>query len=469
MEIFLQNTASREKEEFTPQDPGRVKIYSCGPTVYERAHIGNLRAFLLSDVLRRVFEYNDYEVTQVINITDVGHLTSDADEGEDKLEAAARSKKQSAQEIAVYFTNLFFNDIGALNIKMDRTIFPRATAHITEQINLIARLEEKGYTYQTSDGVYFDTSKFPPYADFAHLDVSGLKEGARVDIGEKRNATDFALWKFSPKDAGRQQEWASPWGQGFPGWHIECSAMAIRYLGDEFDVHTGGIDHISVHHTNEIAQSEAATGRKFVHYWLHSEFMTIEGEKMSKSIGNTFSLDDLSTKNIHPLAYRYWLLTAHYRTPLNFTWETLTGASQALLRLYKYITDLPTSQGGIPAQYAERFQEAVNDDLNTPKGLALVWELIHDEQIAPEDKYAALIKFDEVLGLDLKNAQNYLTSFEQLIPISELPPEIRELVRARENARKTKAWEEADAARLQIEEAGYHIEDGKDGPKISKK
>ncbi|HYC83523.1 MAG TPA: cysteine--tRNA ligase, partial [Candidatus Paceibacterota bacterium] len=329
--ISLTNTLTRRKEEFEPIAPGRVGIYSCGPTVYHYVHIGNLRSFLLSDLARRIFEYDGYEVRQVINITDVGHLAGDSDEGEDKIEREAKKTGRTAEEIAAFYTEAFFADLKALNIKTESTVFPKASEHIAEQLEIIKVLEAKGHTYRTSDGIYFDTSRFDAYGELARLDTEGLKAGARIEVNpEKRNPADFALWKFSPAGGKRQQEWESPWGIGFPGWHIECSAMSMKYLGKHFDIHTGGIDLAFPHHSNERAQSECATGQTFANVWLHGEFVNIASEKMSKSLGNVYRLADLEEKGFSPLAYRYWLLTAHYRSLVNFTWEALAGAQTAL-------------------------------------------------------------------------------------------------------------------------------------------
>ena len=335
--IYLKNTLSGEKEEFVPIVPGLVTMYNCGPTVYNKVHIGNLRAYVFADTLRRVFEYNDYDVKQVINITDVGHLTDDedlSDRGEDKIEKSARAQGKSAQEIARAITKAFFNDLKSLNVEMDDITFPRATEYIKEQIAFIKTLEQKGYTYRTSDGIYFDTSLFKDYGKLGNIDIKGLQEGARIGKNsERKNITDFALWKFSKKDEKRQQEWDSPWGVGFPGWHIECSAMSRALLGAHFDVHTGGIDHIPIHHNNEIAQSVCATNKKFVNYWLHSAHLMLNGEKISKSLGNVLFLEDLHAKGFTSSMYRYWLLTAHYSTQVNFTWEALDAARTAFTNL----------------------------------------------------------------------------------------------------------------------------------------
>jgi len=380
MPLSLYNTLTGKKEPFLPLIPGKVSMYNCGPTVYNYAHIGNLRSYIFADILKRTLEWNKYDVQQVINITDVGHLVGDGDTGQDKMEKTAQIEKKTAQEIATFYTNAFFDDITTLNIDKSKIVFCRATDHIPEQIALIQTLEKKGFTYITSDGVYFDTAKFRNYGKLGNIDLAGLEEGSRVSINtEKRNKTDFALWKFSPRDEKRQQEWPSPYGIGFPGWHIECSAMSMKYLGETFDIHTGGIDHIPVHHNNEIAQSESATGKPYVRYWLHNAFLNIDGHKISKSIGNTLYLRNLVTKGISPLAYRYWLLTGHYRTMLNFTEESVLGAQTALVKLINHFIEwrqLPL--GKEHTEYVKKFEDFINDDLDTPKALALLWELVKD-------------------------------------------------------------------------------------------
>jgi cysteinyl-tRNA synthetase len=343
--IKLYNTLTRKKEVFRPLKNRQVGIYTCGPTVYLYQHIGNLRSYVFPDILKRALEIEGYKVKQVINVTDVGHLTSDADEGEDKIEMAARREKKSAKQIAEYYFKIFRSDLRKLNIS-EPNIWSKATEHIKEQIELIKKLEKKGYTYKTSDGIYFDTSKLKDYGKLARLDIKGLKAGKRISVREKRNKTDFALWKFSEKPGTRQQEWKSPWGIGFPGWHIECSAMSMKYLGTLFDIHTGGEDHISIHHPNEIAQSEAATGKPFVKYWLHGAFLIFRGEKVSKSTGGLYTLSELEEKGYSPLDLRYFFLSAHYRKPLNFTFKNLDYAKNSLQRLREIISKLKSSHTG---------------------------------------------------------------------------------------------------------------------------
>ncbi|MBP5188594.1 MAG: cysteine--tRNA ligase, partial [Fibrobacterales bacterium] len=322
MAITLYNTATRSKEPFVPQDGRTAKIYCCGPTVYHYAHIGNLRTYIFEDLLRRSLAYHGFDAKHVVNITDVGHLTSDADEGEDKMEKGAKRTGKSVWEVAAFYTDAFMRDFHSLNL-LEPTVWCRATDHIAEQIALVKTLEEKGYTYRTSDGIYYDSSKFERYGDFARLDLENLWAGSRISMGEKRLPTDFALWKFSPKDVKRQMEWDSPWGVGFPGWHIECSAMAMKHLGETLDIHCGGTDHVRVHHTNEIAQSEAATGKTFSRFWMHGEFLRLDGDKMSKSTGEFLTVDSLVKRGFSPMDYRYFALGSHYRNYLSFSFESL--------------------------------------------------------------------------------------------------------------------------------------------------
>lgn len=459
--ILLYNTLTRKKETFEPLGEGHVSMYHCGPTVYNYAHIGNLRAYVFADTLRRMFEYEGYAIHQVINITDVGHLTSDQDSGEDKMEKGARREGKTAHEIAAFYSKAFLADTDALNIARAHE-YPKATEHIPEQIALIKKLEASGHTYPTSDGVYFDTSTFPAYGALAELDIEGLKEGARIEKNpEKRNATDFALWKFSPKESGkREQEWESPWGIGFPGWHIECSAMSMKYLGETFDIHTGGIDHIPVHHTNEIAQSESATGKPFVNYWMHSGFVNVPEGRMAKSAENFIRLETLVKKGISPLAYRYWLLTAHYRKTITFAEEAVDGAQTALKKLYRNVAGYEDG-GSVNSLYQKRFAEIISDDLDTPRAIALVWELIKDDSISSADKKATVLDFDRVLGLDLAHAKEYTTE-------EPIPKEIKKLAEERESARKSGDFAKADEIRKKIADLGYEIRDTNTGTSIKK-
>lgn len=466
MPLRFFNTLSRKKEIFKPIGKGKVGMYTCGPTVYQYAHIGNIRAYVVADILKRALKYAGFNVRHVINITDVGHLTSDEDEGEDKIEAEARREHKRAQDIARFYTKAFQDDFDLLNIEKRDVQFPRASKYIKEQIGLVKILEKKGFTYRTSDGIYFDTSKFKNYGVFARLDLKGLRQGAHIGIhAEKRNASDFALWKFSPEkssgQAVRQQEWRSPWGVGFPGWHIECSAMSIKYLGKHFDIHTGGIDHIPVHHTNEIAQSESATGKKFVNYWIHNEFVTMGREKMAKSLGNTITLADLAKKGISPAAYRYWLLTAHYRTPVAFNLDAVRGAEKALLRVTVAIAPAP-SGGHSVESYMKKFTAYMEDDLDTPRAIALMRELLKDEKISLRDKRATILEFDNVLGLGLEELVKNLKRVSRTV----VPKNIQQLLRDRENARAKKDWVMADNLRDAIFTLGYEIKDTDEGPHV---
>lgn len=456
MKLHLFDTYTRAVREFIPIRPGAAGMYACGPTVYDYAHIGNLRTYIFEDILRRVLEYNGFAVRHVMNITDVGHLVSDADTGEDKMEKGAKRTGLSAWEIARRYTEAFQSDIKALNI-LEPTIWCRATDHIPEQIRDIETMEQKGFTYRTADGIYFDTSRLPDYGHLARLDAAGLQAGARVEQGEKRHPTDFALWKFSPPDSIRQMEWDSPWGKGFPGWHIECSAMSAKYLGEQFDIHCGGKDHIPVHHSNEIAQAEACYGTRLANYWLHGYFLELDQGKMAKSAGEFLRLQSLSDRGYDPLAYRYLCLTAHYRGDLKFTWESLDGATTALARLRNACHDWAAP--GVPdPEWLGRFLDLINDDLNTPRAVALVWELVHS-QISESTRKATLLHFDQVLGLKLAEWQ----------PVEEIIPEaIQALVRARDLARGEKRWQDADALRGEIAAAGYTLEDTPSGSRAQR-
>lgn len=460
----LYNTLTRTKENFHPIDDQRVGLYTCGPTVYNYAHVGNLRTYIFEDVLRRVLEYNGLSVRHVMNITDVGHLTDDADYGEDKIEESARREQRSAETIARFYTDAFFADCAALNM-LKPTLVCRATDHIKEQIDFVAKLEAKGFTYKTNDGIYFDSSKQSDYGKLARLDVKGLQAGSRVDIGEKKNPTDFALWKFSPHGKRRQMEWDSPWGKGFPGWHIECSAMSIQYLGERFDIHCGGIDHIPVHHTNEIAQNEALLGHQSVNVWMHGEFLLIDEERMGKSKGNLLTLDELQKSGVEPLAFRYFCLGAHYRSKLNCSLEALKASANALrnlreaIRLLAVEIDRPSE---VDTALMERFQNAVNDDLDMPKALALLWETVHGKA-APTVKLATLFEMDLIFGLHLEAVFSDANASQ-----SEIPPKVMELVAARETARAAQQWKEADQLRKKIEKFGYRIDDTESGPRVMK-
>jgi cysteinyl-tRNA synthetase len=457
--LYLYNTLSRKKEEFIPIKE-TVGLYTCGPTVYDFAHLGNLRAYIFEDILKRTLIYNGYKVKHVMNITDVGHLTGDGDMGEDKMEKGARREGKSAWEIAEFFTDEFKKDIKSLNI-INSDNFCRVTDHIQEQIDLIKTLEQKGYTYQISDGIYFDTSKVSDYNKLSHLKLEELEEGARVEINEeKKHPTDFALWKFSPKDVKRQMEWDSPWGIGFPGWHIECSAISLKYLGDKIDIHCGGADHVNIHHTNELAQTEAATGKKpWVNYWLHNAFLNIAGgKKMAKSAGNFLTLNSaVIEKGLSPLAYRYGALQTHYRKPMEYSEEALVAAQSGLEHLYNQVRNLGTAIGEVNQEYKDKFLEVINDDLNTAQALAVAQELLKSD-LNNADKLATILDFDKILGLKLGEVNN-----------EEIPEDIQALVNQRIEARNNKNWELADSLRIQIEEKGYLAEDNKDGMRIYRK
>lgn len=455
--LILFNSLTRRLEAFKPIKKGRVGLYTCGPTVYHYAHIGNLRAYVSSDILKRVLTYNGYKVKHVMNITDVGHLTSDSDTGEDKMEKGAKREGKTAWDIANFYIIAFEKDLADLNI-ISPTIWCRATDHIKQQIKLIKKLEKKGFTYQTADGIYFDTSKLPDYGKLANLKNQELRAGVRVDIGDKKNITDFALWKFSPKIEQRQMEWKSPWGTGFPGWHIECSAMSTEYLGQPFDIHTGGIDHIPVHHTNEIAQSEAAEGKPLANYWLHNEFLLTGADKMSKSADNFTTLQALKSQNINPLAYRYLLLQTHYRKQLNFSTESLTAAENGLKHLYEEVVRIKNQELRIKNSGVEnKFLNAINDDLNIPQALAVVWEAINKNEIT----YETLLKFDEILGLNLNitTLQHYNIT---------TPPDVQKLLNQRQVARDEKNWSESDRLREEIKTLGWDVEDTSEGQKTTK-
>jgi cysteinyl-tRNA synthetase len=474
MSIVLFNTLGREKQEFKPITPGNAGMYTCGPTVYDYQHIGNFRTFLFEDFLKRVLLYNSFEVMHIMNITDVGHLVSDADEGEDKMETGSERTGKTVWEIAEMYTNEFMKDAELLNIIPPHK-YTKATDHIQEQIDMIKCLVEKGYTYITSDGMYFDSTKFADYGKLALIDIEGLKEGSRIEFrDEKHHKTDFALWKFSPKDKKRQMEWDSPWGKGFPGWHIECSAMSRKYLGDTFDIHCGGIDHIPIHHTNEIAQSEACTGKKFVNYWLHGAFLEEESGKMSKSKGEFLRLKLLMDKGYDPLDYRFMCLGTHYRKRLLFSWEILDQAKNAFERLKNKIAELVDyagygssssagqnlSIGGNSAlnEYRQRFLEAINDDLNMPEALAVMWDIFRETKLPAQAKLNLIYDFDKVLGLSLAQAGKK----EEI----EIPAEVMELVNKRADAKKAKDFKTADEIRKMVRELGWEIIDKKDGAEI---
>jgi cysteinyl-tRNA synthetase len=461
MKLYLFNTLTRQKEQFAPIRPGAVGLYTCGPTVYNFAHIGNLRTYIFEDVLKRVLTFNGYTVRHVMNITDVGHLTGDRDMGEDKMESGSRREGKTAWDIAESYTRAFKQDIAQLNI-LEPTVWCKATDSIPEQIDLIRILEEKGFTYKTGDGIYFDTARFPGYARLSSQNLDALQEGARVEKNpEKRNATDFALWKFSPAGARRQMEWDSPWGVGFPGWHIECSAMSMKFLGEQLDIHCGGIDHIDIHHTNEIAQSEAATGRKFFNFWMHGAFLNIQGgKKMAKSEENFLTLENaLIKRGIPPLAYRFAAFLTHYRKPMEYSDESIQAARNGLEHLCNQVRDVAksgeASAGASNPAFREKFLEAINDDLNMPRGMAVIQEMLKSD-IPESEKHATILDFDRVLGLGL----------DQVDKPQELPAEVQKLLEARRRARASKDFKASDRLRDEIQALGYEVKDTREGMKV---
>lgn len=461
MDIRIYNTLTRRKEVFRPIEPGRLRMYNCGPTVYDQAHVGNMRSYIMADLIRRSFEYLGYEVLQVINITDVGHLTSDADEGEDRMLVGARRTGGDPWQIAERFTRLFFEDTTALNI-LHPSVAPRATDHVPEMIAFVQRLEALGFTYEIDDGIYFDVSRLPNYGRLSRQTLDEMRAGARVAVNpQKRHAADFALWrKATPEHI---MQWDSPWGRGYPGWHIECSVMSMKYLGETLDIHTGGEDHIATHHENEIAQSEAATGKRFVNIWVHGRFLRWKDEdrRMSKSSGEFLVVGDLVERGFDPLAYRYLCLTASYRVPLTFSWEAMETAAESLGRLRDNVRRLHIETRDVvaaqpPAAIEERFKEAISDDLNVPGALAVTWETVREANraTAAAEKRALLELvpgFDRVLGLRLSDAVDAVAD--------TLPAAVAELIQQREEARAARDWSKADALRDAICQHGYAVED----------
>lgn len=457
----LHNTLTRSVDQFTPQKNNWVSMYSCGPTVYNYLHVGNWASYIRWDVLARTLRRH-YGLDWYMNITDVGHLVSDADDGEDKLEKGARREGKTAWEVAEFYTEDFKHGLDYLNISIDKHNLTKATDHITEQIALIKQLEEKGYTYIIDDGVYFDSTAFKEYGKMARLDVEGLQGGARVDLGQKKHATDFALWKFSPKDEQRDMEWESPWGTGFPGWHIECSAMAMKYLGESIDIHTGGIDHIPIHHTNEIAQSEAATGQKFVNFWLHSNFLQIDGTKISKSLGNTYTLQDLAEKDFGGQDLRMLILQSHFQTEANFTWEGMQAAQQRRKELQAF-ADLrfQFDDNGIDlsAQLTAAtvaVKTALDENLNTPKALAEISSIIaltEGRKIATQSKQV----FNELL----KTIDNHLGF--RLLASEDINEHQKHTIKNRLDARNNKDWALSDTLRDELAIEGLAVKDTPNG------
>ena len=486
--LKLYNTMSRQVEEFQPFHPPKVGLYACGPTVYDYTHLGHLRKYVMDDVLVRLLKKLGYKVTFVRNVTDVGHLVSDNDEGEDKIEKGSRKYQLSAWELAKKFEDYFNYSMKQMN-NLEPDVVCRATEHISEQLEMVKTLEKKGYTYTVlNDGVYFDTSKLPDYGKLARLDLNKLKEGARVTkLAGKKNPTDFALWKFEKPGQKRQMVWESPWAKrSFPGWHIECSAMSTKYLGEQFDIHTGGIDHIPVHHTNEIAQAEAAFEKKpFVKYWVHHNFLLVEGKKMSKSLGNFYTIDDIVKRGFHPMALRLLFLTSHYRSELDFYFDNLAGLQKALQKLVKSIDKWRIESGKektdrlevIVATYSlserakkyyQQFWQKMTADLNTPEATAVMWQVAKDESLAPAEKLSLLADFDQVLGLDLLKLKPEELELTPMLKLDELPAEVVELIAQRQSARQTKNWPEADRIRNKLKALGYLVEDTDQGQQIKK-
>lgn len=462
--LKVYNTLSRKKEEFQELNKGEVRMYSCGPTVYNYAHIGNLRTYVFMDLLRRVLKYDGYKLKGVMNITDVGHLTSDGDVGEDKMSKTAREQQKSPYEIAAFYSEEFFRDLNKLNIDTPE-IIAKATDHIDDMIEYVRQLIDKGYAYEISDGIYFDISKFPKYGELSRIDLEEQRAGARVEVNtDKRNPQDFAVWKKA--EPNHIMQWESPWGMGYPGWHIECSAMSRKYLGDIFDIHTGGVDHIPVHHENEIAQNEALTGKKSVDYWLHGEFMLVDNGKMSKSLGNTYRIAQLEEMGYQPMVFRYFCLNAHYRKKLNFTFDGMDAAKTSYTRLMRALKAHKDSENQtvteVIEKYISEFDEAINDDINIPMALGVLWKMLKEP--ASKDIYSTALKMDEVLGLSMDKVDEF--KFDD--DTAEIPMEVKKLADERLEAKSEKNWARADELRAEIEKLGYSVKDTKGGYEIKK-
>lgn len=460
--LKIYNTLTRKKEEFKPLKEGKVCMYSCGPTVYSFAHIGNLRTYVFMDLFRRVLKYDGFKLKGVMNITDVGHLTSDEDEGEDKMEKASREQKKSPYEIAEFYAGVFFEDLKKLNIGRPE-IVEKITDHIPETIAYVQELIDKGYAYEIDDGIYYDISKFPGYGKLSRLNLDEQQAGARVEVNsQKRHPADFAVWKKA--EPNHIMQWESPWGMGYPGWHIECSALSRKYLGFPFDIHTGGVDHIPVHHENEIAQNEAITGKKTVNYWVHGDFMLVDNGKMSKSLGNTYTISDLEKRGYSAMDFRYFCLNAHYRKKLNFTFDGMDGAKVSYARLlgalYQHKTSAAKTDEKVIKAYKDEFDEAINDDLNIPRALGILWKAVKEQR--SRDIYDLAMDFDKVLGLSLDQAKPE----EQ--PKVEAPAEVVELADKRAQAKKDKNYALADELRAKITALGYTVTDTKEGYVLGK-
>lgn len=466
--LKLFNSMGRQLQEFIPIQPNKAGLYTCGPTVYNYAHIGNLKTYIFEDILRRTLEYLEYDVTHVMNVTDVGHLSDDADQGEDRMLIGARKTGKTVWEIAEYFTKVFFQDLERLHI-VKPTIICKATDHIQDMIDLIKRIEKNGFTYLKAGNLYFDISKFPDYGKLSNLNLADLKAGARIEVdANKKNPHDFVLWFTQSKFEHQAMLWDSPWGRGYPGWHIECSAMSIRYLGESFDIHCGGVDHIAVHHTNEIAQAEAATGKKWVNYWLHGEFLVTSNAKMSKSLENFVTLGSLEKKGFDPLDYRYFCLGAHYRKQQTFSFEDLDAAKTARNNLVDRVARFK-KQGEVDntdaikdkaLYYLQSFQEDLLNDLNMPKCLSDLWNLLKDQKIEPRLKLRVVLEMDKVLGLNLQAVHT-----EDVV----LDDRLMQLIKARDDARTQKDYKRADEMRGELQNEGIIIEDTPDGVRWRKK
>lgn len=463
--LKLYNTLTKQKEEFKPINEKEkiVTIYTCGPTVYNYAHIGNLRAYVFMDILRKVLKLNGYKLNHVMNITDVGHLTSDADEGEDKMLKSARTQNKSVYEIAKMYTDKFMEDIDKLNIDHPEHIV-KATDHIKEMEEYVNEIYNNGFAYETTKGIYFDTSKLSTYGELSKSNIDGQKAGARIEVdSEKKNPLDFVLWVKAPKE--HIMKWNSRWGLCYPGWHIECSAMSRKYLGEKFDIHTGGVDHIPIHHENEIAQSRGATGKNPANYWLHVEFLLIDNGKMSKSLGNVYTISDLEEKGLDPLAYRFFTFTSNYTNKLNFTWDAISSANVSLNKLreatLKHKGVNQKIDGNIIDSFRNRFKEALNDDLNLPIAMSIVWEVAKYDTKS-NDLYLLLKEFDEVLSIDID--KDVKEKNEEI----ELPDDIKEILEKRKQARDGKDYSESDRLRDILKEKGYIVKDSKEGQKIER-
>jgi len=458
MSLSIYNSLSRQTEEFQPIHPDEVLMYTCGPTVYNYQHVGNFRTFFLSDIIVRTLEFNDFKVKHVINLTDLGHLTDDADEGEDKMEVAAEKEGKSAKEVADFYIKSFTQDFEALNMRKPHK-FPRATEYIKGMIDIIHQLEVKGLTYEISDGVYFDTAKFEGYGKISGFTPENVKEGARVETNiQKRSPNDFALWKFSPEGSKRWQEYDSPWGVGFPGWHIECSAMAMGELADSIDIHVGGEDHKMIHHPNERAQSEGATGKQFAKYWVHGTHLQVDSGRMAKSLGNFYTISDIETKGYTPMDLRFFYMTAHYRSSLNFTWESLQSSHNSLKKLYDIISGYKETDEVEPdAESIKKFNEALMSDFNMPRAIAVVWEVLKS-QLDESVKILTLLKMDEVLGLGIEDYVGF-----------QIPQKVQDLAKMRWEYRRQAIFDKADMIRKEISEMGFEVEDGKTDYKVKRR